>query len=57
MKMEIYTKPSEFIDSDDERIKEQAKILSNGLKNDYEIAKSCFEYVKREGFRLARRSI
>lgn len=46
MEMEIYTKPSEFIDSDDERIKEQAKILSNGLKNDYEIAKSCFEYVR-----------
>ena len=37
MKMEIYTKPSEFIDSYDEHIKEQAKILSNGLKNDYEI--------------------
>jgi|GEM_PF-6267857 len=43
MKMEIYTKPSEFIDSYDEHIKEQAKILSNGLKNDYEIAKSLGE--------------
>jgi transglutaminase-like putative cysteine protease len=48
MEIELYTKASEFIDSDNKNIKEQAKILSTGVDHDYEIAKNCFIYVRDE---------
>jgi transglutaminase-like putative cysteine protease len=46
--MELYLKSSEFIDSDNRNIKEQAKILAENQNSDYEIAKNCFEYVRDE---------
>lgn len=45
MQIKPYIESSEFIDSDNRSIKEQAKILSDNLNNDLEIAKRCFGMV------------
>ncbi len=44
--MELYLESSEFIDSDNKSIKDQAELLANNQSTDYEIAQSCFEYVR-----------
>ena len=46
--MKHYINSSEFIDSDNDLVKERAKALSSGIEDDYQIAKSCFEYVRDE---------
>lgn len=48
VKIEPYLECSEFINHDDKHIKEQARILANGLCNELEIAKNYFEYVRDE---------
>ena len=44
--MRLYLESSEFIDSDNKNIKDQAKFLANNQSADYKIAQSCFEYVR-----------
>ena len=46
IKIESYLESSEFIDSDNKSIKEQANILADNQNSDLEIAKNCFEYVR-----------
>lgn len=46
MNIKLYLESSEFIDSDNQNIKEQAATLANNQSTDVQIAKRCFEYVR-----------
>ena len=46
MNIKLYLESSEFIDSDNQNIKEQAATLANNQSTEVQIAKRCFEYVR-----------
>ena len=46
MNTKLYLESSEFIDSDNKIIQNQAAILANNQSTDVQIAKTCFEFVR-----------